>query len=837
MEANKILQGDCIEVMKGMEANSIDTIISDVPYGIKFMGKKWDYDVPSVEVFEEMLRVAKPGATALIFAGARTQHKIATNIEDAGWILKDVLLWIFGSGFPKATDISKQLDKKAGKEPRVVGQRTDGRYKHSFQDTNNQMGQLNPKKSNVEKIGQITEPATPEAKLWNGWKCVSEDTEILTVDGWKSIGKIKVEDKVFSYNMRGIIKVNSVKNVFIYDYKGELINIKNRHTDQLLTPNHNVVCKKYNRLSVNGKRVLSFDKKWGYINAKDLDSSQFQIPTAGLYNGDYFIGEDMAELIGWILTEGDYRKTSNGINITQSSVNKDKVDRIRSLLDRLNIKYNEGIYNRVYKERKFQQHQFRLSAKDNKIVRIRNLLPYKKPISLLWHLPLKEKYRLYESLILGDGFRNNECEQFSQKDKEFLDWFQVFGALIGCSIKVNYKNQRATIKIGKQKNYAGLTMYNKNKIDYEGKVWSIETEMGNYIARRNGKIFITGNSHGLKPAYEPIIWATKSLTFDKERSILKDVNNNLLFNVWLLLANTQKLDTYKSQVMASISLSIVLLWNAILGELWKNESKFTTLTVSKTIIELKTLNFLLSKNMQEDMVGKSQTFQNGIQRFQANGFSLLVQFAESCLEKERKNINDILKAIAQETATWRLKEKIQYDTTVSAKSAEKDLFPELLIANTVLLNVTIRLMGENNVKELKEIVSFAEKNLKLYYQDQQNSVMPNVWENIEPRLRPDFSPIIVAMKPNEGTYAQNALKHGVSGLNIDGGRIGTDKIHINGGGGGKGTGWGKKEEINEERTGRFPANILMSRSCDYSLKNGIIKEDKKKLMDWLYENA
>jgi len=98
--------------MREMEENSIDTIITDPPYGLKFMGKKWDYDVPSKETFEEMLRVIKPGGTMLCFAGTRTQHRMAVNIEDAGWILKDVLMWIFGSGFPKATDISKQLDKK-----------------------------------------------------------------------------------------------------------------------------------------------------------------------------------------------------------------------------------------------------------------------------------------------------------------------------------------------------------------------------------------------------------------------------------------------------------------------------------------------------------------------------------------------------------------------------------------------------------------------------------------------------------------------------------------------------------------------------------------------------
>ena len=107
----KILQGDCLEVMRKATSNSIDTIITDPPYGLSFMGKKWDYDVPKVEIWKECLRVLKPGGTALIFAGSRTQHRMAVNVEDAGFELKDCMLWIFGSGFPKATDISKQLDK------------------------------------------------------------------------------------------------------------------------------------------------------------------------------------------------------------------------------------------------------------------------------------------------------------------------------------------------------------------------------------------------------------------------------------------------------------------------------------------------------------------------------------------------------------------------------------------------------------------------------------------------------------------------------------------------------------------------------------------------------
>ena len=106
-----LIHGDSLDKLQDLAENSVDTIITDPPYGLSFMGKRWDYDVPSVELWRETLRVLKPGGTALIFAGSRTSHRMAVNVEDAGFVLKDTIMWLYGSGFPKATDISKQLDK------------------------------------------------------------------------------------------------------------------------------------------------------------------------------------------------------------------------------------------------------------------------------------------------------------------------------------------------------------------------------------------------------------------------------------------------------------------------------------------------------------------------------------------------------------------------------------------------------------------------------------------------------------------------------------------------------------------------------------------------------
>ncbi|HGK7302415.1 TPA: site-specific DNA-methyltransferase [Stenotrophomonas maltophilia] len=94
--------GDCLEVMRGMAENSVDAIVTDPPYGLSFMGKRWDCDVPSIDIWAECLRVLKPGGHLLAFAGTRTQHRMAVRIEDAGFEIRDMIAWVYGSGFPKS---------------------------------------------------------------------------------------------------------------------------------------------------------------------------------------------------------------------------------------------------------------------------------------------------------------------------------------------------------------------------------------------------------------------------------------------------------------------------------------------------------------------------------------------------------------------------------------------------------------------------------------------------------------------------------------------------------------------------------------------------------------
>jgi DNA modification methylase len=158
---HQLHHGDCLEVLRSMPDCSVDSIVTDPPYGLSFMGKKWDYDVPSVDVWVECLRVLKPGGHLLAFAGTRTQHRMAVRIEDAGFEIRDMIAWVYGSGFPKSLDVSKAIDKVAGAEREVVGKKVTGRA----------LGGSNWRDGDAggQETVDITAPATPEAKQWQGW--------------------------------------------------------------------------------------------------------------------------------------------------------------------------------------------------------------------------------------------------------------------------------------------------------------------------------------------------------------------------------------------------------------------------------------------------------------------------------------------------------------------------------------------------------------------------------------------------------------------------------------------------------------------------------------------
>jgi site-specific DNA-methyltransferase (adenine-specific) len=155
-----LLKGDCRQQLATLPDNSIHAIITDPPYELGFMGKTWDSTgiAYNLEVWTQCLRVLKPGGHLLAFGGSRTYHRLACAIEDAGFEIRDQIMWVYGSGFPKSLDVSKAIDKQAGAERQVVGNHPNPASSIYSQSQNKMPANVN-----------ITAPSTDAAKQWDGW--------------------------------------------------------------------------------------------------------------------------------------------------------------------------------------------------------------------------------------------------------------------------------------------------------------------------------------------------------------------------------------------------------------------------------------------------------------------------------------------------------------------------------------------------------------------------------------------------------------------------------------------------------------------------------------------
>lgn len=161
---NKIHCSDCLEMLKTLPDNSIHAVVTDPPYGLSFMNKKWDYDIPSTDIWQECYRVLKPGGHLLAFAGTRTQHRMACRIEDAGFEIRDMLSWVYCNGFPKSLNIGFAIDKKLGNQRQVVGNKRAG------MGSGETFGMLQAEGQNTNKeLNSGVVAITKGNSDWEGW--------------------------------------------------------------------------------------------------------------------------------------------------------------------------------------------------------------------------------------------------------------------------------------------------------------------------------------------------------------------------------------------------------------------------------------------------------------------------------------------------------------------------------------------------------------------------------------------------------------------------------------------------------------------------------------------
>lgn len=182
LEINKVWNMDCIEGMKLLPDNSVDSIVTDPPYWLSFMGKKWDYDVPTQAIREECLRVLKPWGYLLAFAGTRTQHRMAVRIEDAWFEIRDMIAWVYGSWFPKSLNIGKAIDKSSGYEWEIieVKENTRNENNNSIVSSKNDCGWTRRwiLKNDMNYVRELSD----EAKQWEWrWTALKPALEPITV--------------------------------------------------------------------------------------------------------------------------------------------------------------------------------------------------------------------------------------------------------------------------------------------------------------------------------------------------------------------------------------------------------------------------------------------------------------------------------------------------------------------------------------------------------------------------------------------------------------------------------------------------------------------------------
>jgi site-specific DNA-methyltransferase (adenine-specific) len=196
MEELKLLNGDNIELLKTLPENSIDSVVTDPPYGLSFMNKKWDHQVPSVEFWKEVYRVLKPGGHVLSFGGTRTYHRMTVNIEDAGFEIRDQIMWLYGSGFPKSHNIGKSVDKIKGNKREVIGERSGAMNNSETSEAASFV------KDGVGFKTHFTE--TKGTSEWEGWGTALKPANEPICVARKPLSEKTIADNVLKWGTGGI---------------------------------------------------------------------------------------------------------------------------------------------------------------------------------------------------------------------------------------------------------------------------------------------------------------------------------------------------------------------------------------------------------------------------------------------------------------------------------------------------------------------------------------------------------------------------------------------------------------------------------------------------------
>jgi ribonucleoside-triphosphate reductase len=341
------------------------------------------------------------------------------------------------------------------------------------------------------------------------YACVDTETEALTRYGWKKEFELQDGDEIAVYNKNKDTWEWGRARFFRYNYSGSMVSIEKRETSQLLTPEHRCIIRR--RMGHRGRDGWDIDVK----QAKELNSGYELLLSAAydeLLSEESTIGVTMSSLLGWVVTDGGIREDGS-VRIYQSiSANKEKCQKIRELLDSCGANYTEFITKKTWKERPANIVTWTIVGTIAR--KIIELVPNKKLTpELVMGLSLDEAISLFESIVSGDGCRRYGGRiQIIQKDKTHIDIIQMLAVRLGYKTVLSHrKDDNCYCLYITRKKWLTLRGANGshnpllNK-EYNGIVWCPSVDTGFWIARRNGRVFITGNTFPPK-LIEPMILA------------------------------------------------------------------------------------------------------------------------------------------------------------------------------------------------------------------------------------------------------------------------------------------------------------------------------------------
>lgn len=347
--------------------------------------------------------------------------------------------------------------------------------------------------------------------------CVSEDTEILTIDGWKKHSELMEGERVYSLNMdTKLIEQDIIRKKFVYHYQGDVYHINNRYIDSIITPEHKIIAKYSTAKQIDNVKRDYWVSDYKLTSIRELMETktlrQLKCLIGGYKKSGRSIGHHKASLLGWILSDACISK-SGDITIQQDmNSNSKKCEIISNILANSGIPYS-------FKIQKEKCTGFNtLTGKKTKLVifrlfkgKTRNYLKGEEnkgkehdwiyefidkdrtPKMNLLELCDEELKAIVDNMMLGDGSKNGE---YAGQNQKRIDFLRIACLFIGKKTSLGSKKQQGKMY---HRTYLSKDPFcnihlKTHKENYSGAVWCVETNNGNFLARRNEKIFLTGNS-------------------------------------------------------------------------------------------------------------------------------------------------------------------------------------------------------------------------------------------------------------------------------------------------------------------------------------------------------